>query len=66
MAWVHRFQKEVPLGTKEKNVLASSVSSLGYFLFVVEYEIDIFGLRHSVKYWEKRKDEFDNKLQLNK
>lgn len=49
MAWVHRFQKEVPLGTKEKNVLASSVSSLGYFLFVVEYEIDIFGLRHSVK-----------------
>ena len=49
--WVHRFQKEVPLGTKggKKNVLASSVSSLGHFLFVVEYEIDIFGLRHSVK-----------------
>ena len=49
MVWVHRFHKEVPLGTKEKNVVASSVSSLGYFLFVVEYEIDIFGLRHSVK-----------------
>lgn len=48
-AWVHRFQKEVPLGTKEKNVLASSVSSLGYLLFVVEYEIGIFGLKLSVK-----------------